>query len=532
MPLSRRSILAGGAAATLAAGIPGFAHAQATPKRGGTLVATWGGFEPQALFVPPGGGTSPFFTSTKPLERLLALDQQLKWQPVLAQRVEPAADFRSFTVHLRRGVTWHDGKNFTAEDVVFSAMQYWKPLSVGVALNALTATRALDSHTVRFEFDRPVPEFFFNSVLAGQGGLVIPKHIYETGNIVTNPINNTPIGTGPWKYKEWVRGSHVEYVRNDNYWENNKPYLDRLFIRWWRDPASRLAAFESNARDHGCVTPVPLPAVDRLVRSGRFAADSRGYESSAWCSTIEFNVRKAPFDNRLVRQALMHAIDRQLVVDTVFFKRGRPGLNPILSANKLFHTGDVPKYDFNPAKAAQMLDAAGLRKGRNGRFSVNLLAAGWFEENGKIGQIVQQGLEDVDVKVNLSVPDRPTSLKRIYTDYDYDIALSNYTAPIEAVPVISQYYVSDGIAKGVAFRNANGFHTPAMDDLVARLTVETDPAKRTALAHEFGRQAATEVPFLPLVEFDSLTVARSDVKNISTGSNWMGETWADLWLDR
>ena len=93
MSFTRRHVLAGVAAGLL----PSLGHAQPTPKRGGTLVATWGGFEPQALFVPPGGGTSPFFTSTKPLERLLALDQQLKWQPVLAQRVEPAADFRSFT---------------------------------------------------------------------------------------------------------------------------------------------------------------------------------------------------------------------------------------------------------------------------------------------------------------------------------------------------------------------------------------------------------------------------------------------------
>lgn len=532
MPFTRRHILAGAAAAGLAPGFARDAFAQATPKRGGTLVATWGGFEPQALFVPPGGGSSPFFTSTKPLERLLKLDQQLKWEGVLAERVEPAPDFRSYTAHLRRGVTWHDGKDFTAEDVVFSAMQYWKPLSVGVALTALSGARALDSHTVRFEFDRPVPEFFFRAVLAGQGGLVIPKHIYETGDIFTNPANNRPIGTGPWKFREWARGSHVEWARNENYWDLGKPYLDRLFIRWWRDPASRLAAMESGALDLGLFNPIPLPEVDRLVRTGRYVADTRGWESSAWCATIEFNVRNQPLQRREVRQALMHAIDRQLIVDTVFFKRGRVGVNPILSANSLFHTGDVPKYEFDTAKAARMLDAAGLRKGRNGRFTVNLLAAGWFEENGKIGQIVQQGLEDVDIKVNLTVPDRPTSLKRIYTDYDFDIAISNYTAPVEQVPVITQYYVSDGIAKGVAFRNANGFHTPEFDALVAAFTVETDPDKRKSMAHQIGRMAATEVPFLPLVEFDSLTVARSDVRNISTGSNWMGETWSDLWLDR
>jgi len=160
-----------------------------------------------------------------------------------------------------------------------------------------------------------------------------------------------------------------------------------------------------------------------------------------------------------------------------------------------------------------------------------LVAAGWFEENGKIGQYIKQALEDIGVAVNLSVPDRATSLKQIYTDYDYDIAISNYTAAIEPLPLITQYYTTDGIVKGAAFRNATGYSNPKMDALVSAFAIETDQAKRKQMAFDFQTLAVTEVPFIPLVEFESYTIAAKRVHNVANWANYIGESWADLWVD-
>ena len=147
---------------------------------------------------------------------------------------------------------------------------------------------------------------------------------------------------------------------------------------------------------------------------------------------------------------------------------------------------------------------------------MNLLAAGWFAENGKIGAIVKQGLEDVGIAVNLTVPDRPTSIKRIYTDYDFDLAISNQANPSEPVPSTTQYYTTDGIKKGVPFRNASGFPTDEIDALVEKIKVETDPAKRKALVIEFQkfvtlRSAAT----CRWSSSKSITVASTKVQNHS-----------------
>lgn len=547
-PVSRRSFLSLSARGALAAGagvsgIGGIGLAAASsalaatpaplagaPRRGGTLVASWGGLEPQALFVPGGGGSSPLQTSTKILERLLKLDSALAFQPVLATSVAASPDFQTYTIKLRPNVRWHDGQPFTADDVVYNVLEYWKPVSAGIALKTLQGARAVDPLTVELRFTRPVPEFFLKSVLAGQYQVLVPKHRYAGKEILTNPLNNAPVGTGPWKYGEWVRGSHVAYRRNDQYWDAGRPYLDTLIVSWWGDSASRSAALETGELGLAYSNPVPVRDVDRLVKTGKVVVDTKGYEDSAWTVTVEFNQRRPNVQRREVRQALLHAIDRKFIVDTIYFGRGRPAVSPIFHSNPLFFTDDVPHYPFDPKKAGALLDAAGLPNRNGGRFTVNLLAAAWFEENAKLGQYLKQAFEDVGVNVKLDSVDRATALKRIYTDYDYDIAISNFTAPLEPVPVVTQYFTTDGIVKGAAFHNATGYSNPAMDALVDKLSTETNTDRRKQLAYDFARLASTDVPIVPLVEMQSFTLARANVRNFTTSSNVQGDSLNSVWL--
>ena len=501
-----------------------------TPKRGGTLVISWGGLEPQALYVPGGGGSAPFQTSTKILERLLKLDDKLVFQPALAESITPSPDFKSYTIALRKNVDWHDGQPFTADDVVFNALEHWKAISAGIALKSLEKAEAIDPHTVRLTFSVPVPEFFLKSTLAGQYQLVLPKHLYQGQPLLTNPLNNRPVGTGPWKYGNWVRGSYVEYARNDKYWGTGQPYLDKLIVRWWGDAASRTAALETGELQVGYSNPVPARDVDRLVKSGNIVLDTKGYENSAWTVTMEFNQRREHVNRREVRQALLHAIDRDFILNTIYFGRGKRAVSPIFSTNALFFTPDVPDYPFDPEKAKQLLDEAGLTEKNGKRFTVNLLAAAWFEENAKLGQYLKQALEDVGIAVNLDSVDRATALKRIYSDYNYDIAISNFTAPVEPVPTVTQFFTSDGIVKGGAFRNATGYQSPEMDALVAAITIETDEEKRKQLIHQFARLASTDVPIVPLIEMQSYTLARKNVRNITTDANVQGTALNDIWL--
>ena len=528
---SRRIFGAGALASGIAAGLARPSFAQGEPKRGGTLVATWGGGEPQACYVPAGGGSSPTFSSSKLFERLAMREMNGNFKGVLAESWKPADDFKSYTVKIRKGVKFHDGKDMTVDDVVYSVDEIWKKYAAASALTDFAGIDSPDADTVVFRFNKPTPEFFFSSTLAGTVSYIVPKHVYAGSDPVTNPANNAPIGTGPWKFKEWVRGSHFEYVKNDAYWQKDLPYMDRLIIRYVRDPAGRAAAIEAGEIHIGVFNPIAPPDVKRLTATGKFVATSKGYEESVWSTTLECNMRNPVFAKREVRQAMFHAIDRNLIARTVYYGYARPGTGPIYSPNTAFFTPDTYKTEFDPKKAAALLDGAGFPKKAGGkRFTLNLLAAGWFPENGKVGAYVKQVLEDIGVAVNLTVPDRPTSLKRIYTDYDFDLAISNQANPSEPVPATTQYYTSDGIAKGVPFRNASGFHTDEVDELVNKIKVETNSAKRKDMVFEFQKIISRECPNLPLVELESITVASIRVQNHSNTPDYLSNSWPNIWL--
>ena len=532
--ITRRIFSVGAMATGIAAVTPAFAQgtpAQATPKRGGTLVATWGGGEPQACYVPAGGGSSPTFSSSKLFERLANRNMDGVFEGALAESWKPSADFKSYMIKIRKGVKFHDGKEMTVDDVVYSVGEIWKKYAAASAMTDFVSVEAPDADTVVMTYSKPTPEFFFGSTLSANVNYILPKHIYAGSDPITNPANNAPIGTGPWKFKEWVRGSHFEYVKNENYWQKDLPYLDRLIIRYVRDPAGRAAAMEAGDIHIGVFNPIAPPDIKRLTTTGKFVATSKGYEEAVWSTTLECNMRNPVFAKREVRQAIFHAINREFIAKTVYYGYARPGTSPIYSPNKEFFTADTYKTGFDPKKAAALLDAAGFPKKPDGkRFTLNLLAAGWFTDNGKVGAYVKQALEDVGIGVTLSVPDRPTSIKRIYTDYDFDLAISNQANPSEPIPTTTQYFTTDGIKKGVPFRNANGYSNPDLDALVDKIKVETDPVKRKALVVEFQKITTQEASLLPLTERESITVASTKVQNHSNDPNYLAAGWADIWL--
>jgi peptide/nickel transport system substrate-binding protein len=526
--VSRRAFSSGILTAALAGKT---ALAQEPPKRGGTLVATWGGGEPQACYVPAGGGPSPTFSSSKLLERLASRRLDGEFQGELAEAWKPAADFKSYAIKIRKGVTFHDGKDMTTGDVVYSIDEIWKKHAAAAALVDFAGVAAADGDTVVISFSKPVPEFTFSSLLCGPANYIVPRHVYAGSDPAKNPANDAPVGTGPWQFRQWVRGSHFEYARNDAYWRRDEPYLDRLIIRYVRDPAGRAAAIEAGDIHIGVLNPVEPPDIRRLIATSKFAATSKGYEEAVWSTSLEVNMRNPIFAKREVRQAMFFAVDRNLIAKTVYYGYARAGTGPIASTNSAFFSSDTFSTAFDPKKAAALLDAAGYPKKAGGkRFTLNLVAAGWFAENGKVGAIVKQGLEDVGVGINLTVPDRATSIKRLYTDYDFDLAISNKASASEPVPSTTQYYTSDGIQKGMPFRNASGFHTDEVDALVEKIKVETDPGKRKALVAEFQKVTTIECADLPLVELESITLASTQVRNHSNDPAYLAASWHDIWL--
>ncbi len=524
---SRRFVLL-----SLSAGAAGLAVAcSPRGKSGGggkskVLTATIGYPEPHTLFAPGGGGGGPGFTGSKVLERLGRFNKDKTFSPVLAESWTIAPDQKSVSFKLRQGVKWHDGQVFTADDVAWSVKEYWKPFYPQSILDYLEGVDVAGPQDVTLRFDRPVPEFSLQLLFSNGPNYILPKHLYEGKDILLNPVNAAPVGTGPWKFVQWTRGSYAEFVRNPGYWRPVKSNVDKLIIRWWREPASRAAALETGELDAGFSNPIPLNDIKRFQANPNLNVT---FEDEGLAISIYFNVKNPIFSDVKVRQALAHAIDKDFIAKTIYYGFAKPAISPILSSNELYFTDDVPKYAFDPALAAKLLDQAGYPVKADGkRFKLNLVASGWSEENGKVGAYLKQVFDDLKIDVTLRVPDRPNSLKALYTDYDFDLAYSQGGGTSDDLrPELSQLFTTAGIRKGLIFRNASRYSSPKMDELVTRITVEIDPVKRKDLIHQFARLALTDLPLLPVVEWPSHVILNKDVKLNTTAAYASTDSWAD-----
>ena len=204
------------------------------------------------------------------------------------------------------------------------------------------------------------------NALVGVELQVLPRHIYEGTNILTNPANLAPVGNGPFRFKEWRRGDYLLLERNRDYWDAGRPYLDSIVVSFMPDEGARAVALEAGELDLAGGLPVALPDARRLERVPTLEIPTKGYEALAHQVFMELNVRKSYFKDARVRQAIYHAIDRDFLLKNIWFNFGKVATGPISSDLKNFYTPEVPRYEFSIAKANQLLDAAGLTKDASG----------------------------------------------------------------------------------------------------------------------------------------------------------------------
>ncbi|MGT2492696.1 ABC transporter substrate-binding protein [Cupriavidus basilensis] len=187
---------------------------------------------------------------------------------------------------------------------------------------------------------------------------MMPKHIYDGTDYRNNPANQKPVGTGPFVFKEWKKGAYIKLAKNPNYWKKGKPYLDELVFYVIPDSASRAVAFEKG--DVQCCA----AATSTTWTSSACALPNVEYTTKGWelfspMSNLLMNTRKPPFNNVKVRQAVMHALNRKMIVDNIFFGMGKPATSPFVSAT-LFFDKNTPAYDFNLKKARELIKESGV----------------------------------------------------------------------------------------------------------------------------------------------------------------------------
>ena len=505
------------------------ASAQA-PVRGGTLTIALP-TEPTQLNSAIDTTQQVKIVAGKIFSGLVKYDLNMKLQPDLATSWAVSKDGLKITFNLRKGVKWHDGKPFTSADVAFSvtkAFGQYNGLVRAVFAN-VERVDTPDSNTAVFIMKQPAAAIM--NALPVATATILPAHIYDNTDVRQNPANQKPIGTGPFRFVEWQRGSSIVLERNPDYFEKGKPYLDRIVFRVIPDTQSRGAALEAGEVDMIYHSTAAASDARRLGALPNIELTTNGYIFDSTVCFVEVNNEHPILGKAEVRRALAYAIDRKFVLDNIWFGFGTPANTPIHNALKQAAAGAVPQYAYNLAQAEKLLDEAGYKRGADGvRFKLNIDFVPFGDQYSRMAQYVRQQLTQIGVQAEVRNTDFPGWIRRIWTTHDWDLNMSAITNASDPSIGVQRAYWSKNIVPGTPFTNGTHFKNAEVDKLFEQVAVEQNATKRKAQFASLQKILATELPVLPLVSIDQFTLVNKRVQNHSTLADGVYSGYSDVWI--
>lgn len=530
MSINRRQfnqlLLLSGASLAIAGTPHSASAATETPVKGGTL--NWAYYpDPTALIaINTSSGTGQAI-GPKVNEGLFDFDYDLNPIPLLATSWSVTDDQLRYTFKLREGVKWHDGAEFTSEDVAFTIFRLKEAHPRGrITYANVTAVEAPDKHTAVVVLSKPAP--YLITALSSSESPIVPKHIYETFKPQEQPKLAQTIGTGPFVLKEWVPGSHLIFDRNPDYWDAPKPYLDRVILRVILDPAARAAALETGEIDIGA-NPVPLSDIERLKGNPSLVVDTKTYAYSGPQQQLFFNYENEILTKREVRLAIAHAIDLQKLVDIALFGYGDVSPSPVSAALPKWYDPSIKPWAPDPKLAEKLLDQAGHPRGANGiRFTLRLAYNSFLPPS--YADFIKQSLATIGIDAQILKLDLATFLKTVYTDRTWDIVIESLSNTFDPTLGVQRAYWSKNFKLGLVFSNASHYSNPEVDQLLEAAAVEPDEAKRRDLWFRFQHLIHEDVVSVDLVAAGAQIVANKKVRNFAPGAQGINNSFAQIWL--
>jgi len=468
------------------------------PKYGGTVVV--------AISTDP-GGLNPAVTTQGGVHAicgsifsgLVGHDFDLNPVPDLATSWDVSPDGRVYTFKLATNARFHDGAAVTSTDVKFTfeemLLKYHSRARASIGGNLKQITTP-NEHTVVFEFREPYAAFL--QLVDVTNAPVLPAHIYENTDPLTNPANVNPVGSGAFKFEGWVKGDHISLVRNENYFKAGKPYLDRVVYKVTPSAATAAIAFENGEVDY-FLNPSPLD-YERLEKLDEVVVTDKGREGFATVETLVLNNSRGPLTDVRVRRALAHAIDKNYIVEKIAFGKGKPATGPISSQLKWAHNPNVEMYPMDLELAARMLDEAAFPRGPDGvRFH---LAAVYAASYAKIIEAVRDQFREIGVILDLNQMEFSAAVDTVYIKKDFDVGFASFENGPDPDIGVKRTLVSGNIGP-IPFSNGASYHNPRVDELFKLAAAETDKQKRAAYYFEAQEIILTDVPYLWIYEPNS-----------------------------
>ncbi|WP_162242896.1 ABC transporter substrate-binding protein [Leifsonia sp. Root112D2] len=454
-------------------------------------------------------GTAPLLFSAQILDPLIFLSADGKFSPALAKSWKLSDDGLTLTLQIRQGVKWHDGKPFTAEDVKFNFDEI-VPLQVyGAELTKKISSVEIDGkNTVVIHLTEPYGPLI--AVVSSE--FMLPKHIYEGTDYLTNKANKKPIGTGPMMFDTYTPGSEVALKKNPDYW-GGKVKVDHAIYTVIADGNTSAEALFAREVDEVVLDPAAQARVSKdkntkLLESGSFPQDVH----------MMFNAKNKYLADPAVRRAVFSAIDRKALVKTALAGLGTPAkgffppsLDWAVNPDVNFDT-DFP---YNVDATNKALDEAGLKRGPDGtRFTIKALYITALHDIVSVVEMAQSMLQKVGIKLELNSVGGAAYVDKLYKQHDFDLAfVRGPIGPDPSLGIANWYECNKAGAIG---RNPSGICDPQIDANAAAALATTDQSKRGVAFKAMQARAEELMFYAPLAWYNGA------FPTIST-ANWKGQ---------
>jgi peptide/nickel transport system substrate-binding protein len=417
-------------------------------------------------------------------DKLVDINEDGKIVPMLAESYDASGDGKTYTFHLRDGIKFHDGTPFNAEAVKFNLDRYQQKESLrSTEVEPISSVEAVDPMTVRVNLSEPFAPFL--AVLTDRAGIVAsPKAIKKAGG----RISDNPVGTGPFKFVERVRGDHITVQKNENYWKAGLPKLDKIIYKGIEDENVQYQNLQSGELD--LIDSIPFVEFKDLQNSGDYKVSivpGLGYQG------IWLNVKQPPFDDKALRQAVYRLVDRQAIVKAVLRNIGGSPANSPFSKQS-FAYGASDQYPPRSVEAAkQLLKEAG----KSGGFSFTMKIDP-SPTTQQIGQVIQNTLKPAGIDVSLEKEEFGTLLEDS-TNGNFQALFLGWSGRIDPDLNIYDFMVTDG-----DFNDA-GYSNPEVDRLLGEARRISDKGKRKQLYDQAMKIIHEDVPYVYLYHNNSTT---------------------------
>lgn len=481
-PKLRALVAASPAALLLLLGLPGCSGeperslrettAPRSPRPGGTLVAGIGA-DPESLDPHRTTAYSSFEVLENVYDTLVEPGEDLQMEPALAAAWEVSDDGLTWAFRLRDDVVFHDGSALTADDVVASLERIRREGQNAYRLAPVETIRAVDPSTVELTLDRPTPNLLVQ-LGAFKGMAIAPRASLEAGT-----LKRQPVGTGPFRFVEFVAGDRVVLERHDDHWRDGLPHLERLVFRPIPDPTVKLTNLRGGQVDW--IDGVPLQ------RLGSLEADPAVEVETV--PAVDFwymglNCTRPPFDERRVRRALAFAIDREAITTAARFEAATVNQSAIPRTSPWHHP--YTPYRHDPAHGRQLLDQAGIET-----LSMELMVTNEFPETVTAAQVIASQLGEIGIDVVIRELDFSAWLAE-QSAGSFDALLLGWLGNLDP----DDFYYAQHHSQGKF--NFHGFTNPEVDRLLEAGRVETDRTRREAIYAEVTELLVDEADYLYL----------------------------------